>query len=132
MTQETQMKKEQKSQQVSQKGNLAKKGRPPKEKTEALSQLRQRVQMLLSLPVADAEQKEVLRKAGIPVRYCDNLQMIAWNLYQKALSGDLGAVRELRELTEEAALPGKSKGKKTAREEREILSGQVIIIDDIV
>ena len=59
-----------------------------KAQEEKSCQLRQRLQLLLELPLTDPQQKEVLKEAGLPVRYRDRLQLIAWNLYQKALEGD--------------------------------------------
>lgn len=64
-------------------------------------QLGQRLQILLEMPLTDPQEKEILKSAGLPVRYRDHLQLIAWNLYQKALSGDMAAIRELRGILEE-------------------------------
>ncbi|MEI3035479.1 MAG: hypothetical protein V8T62_00715 [Oscillospiraceae bacterium] len=56
---------------------------------------------MLEMPLTDPQEKEILKNAGLPVRYRDHLQLIAWNLYQKALSGDMAAIRELRGILEE-------------------------------
>ena len=54
---------------------------------------------------------------GLPLRCRDNLQLMVWNLYQKALGGDLAAIREIRAMLEEA-----QSGKKGAA---------VVIVDDM-
>ncbi|MCI9405502.1 MAG: hypothetical protein HFK04_01095 [Oscillospiraceae bacterium] len=94
---------------------------------EKSCQLRQRMQLLLELPLTDLQQKEILKQAGLPVRYRDRLQLIAWNLYQKALEGDLGAVRELRSiLAEDGSAGAKGTGRGPDRESRP----PVVIVDD--
>lgn len=105
--------------------NRAVRGKAEEEKS---CQLRQRMQLLLELPLTDPRQKEVLKEAGLPVRYRDRLQMIAWNLYQKALEGDMGAVRELRSIMAEPKPAGeKGNGRGPGRQ------GQppVVIVDDV-
>jgi len=92
------------------------KGLNKKEKQAARS-LAARLQLILDAPVSDPEKKEMLKKAGLPLRCRDNLQLMVWNLYQKALGGDLAAIREIRAMLEEA-----QSGKKGAA---------VVIVDDM-
>ena len=70
-----------------------KSGRSSTIKAEKACQFKQRLRILLELPVADQQQKEILKNAGLPAQYQDHLQLVAWNLYQKALSGDMAAIR---------------------------------------
>lgn len=105
------------------------KNRPAKKKAaEKSCQLRQRLQLLLELPLTDPKQKEVLKDAGLPVRYRDRLQLVAWNLYQKALDGDLAAIRELRSILAEGK-PVREKGRREDPDQKEKLP--VVIVDDV-
>ncbi len=99
-----------------------------KAQEEKSCQLRQRLQLLLELPLTDPQQKEILKEAGLPVRYRDRLQLIAWNLYQKALEGDMGAVRELRSIMAEPK-PAAEKGK--GRLPGQQSQPPVVIVDDV-
>lgn len=99
-----------------------------KETEEKSCQLRQRLQILLELPLTDPEQKETLKNAGLPVRYRDRLQMVAWNLYQKALDGDMAAIRELRSIMGEGKT-AKEKGKREDMDRGE--KAPVVIVDDV-
>jgi len=91
-------------------------------------QLRQRLQVLLELPLTDPEQKEILKNAGLPARYRDRLQLVAWNLYQKALGGDMAAIRELRSIMGEGkAVREKGRREDPGQEER----APVVIVDDV-
>lgn len=98
------------------------------EAQEKSCQLRQRMQLLLEMPLTDPQQKEVLKNAGLPVRYRDRLQLIAWNLYQKALEGDMGAIRELRSIMAEPR-PGREKGRIHGPGQEGKLP--VVIVDDV-
>ena len=91
-------------------------------------QLCQRLQVLLELPLSDPEQKEILKNAGLPMRYRDRLQLVAWNLYQKALAGDLAAIRELRSIMGEGKM-AKEKGRREGPDREGRVP--VIIVDDV-
>ncbi|MGN0625284.1 MAG: hypothetical protein ACI4I8_03365, partial [Oscillospiraceae bacterium] len=69
-------------------------------KEEKTYQLKQRLRILLELPVTAPQQNEILKKEGLPVRYRDHLQLVAWNLYQKALGGDMAAILQYIPLEE--------------------------------
>ena len=96
--------------------------------TEKGCQLGQRLQILLEMPLTDPQEKEILKSAGLPVRYRDYLQLIAWNLYQKALSGDMAAIRELRGILEEGEA---AKRKNRKAEACWPDTPPVVIIDDV-
>ena len=95
---------------------------------EKTYRLKQRLRILLELPVTDPQQKEILKKEGLPVRYRDHLQLVAWNLYQKALGGDMAAIREMRGILEEGE-PIKGKNRKQTAEQSQ--TPPVVIIDDV-
>lgn len=97
-------------------------------KEEKTYRLKQRLQVLLELPVTDPQQKEILKKEGLPVRYRDHLQLVAWNLYQKALGGDMAAIREMRGILEEGE-PIKGKNRKQTSGQSQ--APPVVIIDDV-
>lgn len=99
-----------------------------KKEEEKSYQLRQRLQVLLELPLSDPEQKEILKNAGLPMRYRDRLQLVAWNLYQKALAGDLAAIRELRSIMGEGKM-AKEKGRREGPDREGRVP--VIIVDDV-
>ena len=105
-----------------------KSGRSSTIKAEKACQFKQRLRILLELPVADQQQKEILKNAGLPARYQDHLQLIAWNLYQKALSGDMAAIRELRGILEEGG-PAEGRGRKQLANPSK--TTPVVIIDDV-
>lgn len=84
---------------------------------QAAKDLAARMQLILDSPVTDPEKKEMLRKAGLSPRYRDNLQLMVWNLYQKALGGDLAAIREIRAMLQESQ--SREKG------------ASVVIVDDM-
>ncbi|MDD3193916.1 MAG: hypothetical protein PHE47_08780 [Oscillospiraceae bacterium] len=92
--------------------------------------LQQRLQILLELPLTNPQQKETLKNAGLPARYRDHLQLVAWNLYQKALNGDMAAIRELRGILEEGELT-KGKGRKGTDRQDAPSQATVVIIDDV-
>ena len=96
--------------------------------TEKGCQLGQRLQILLEMPLTDPQEKEILKSAGLPVRYRDHLQLIAWNLYQTALSGDMAAIRELRGILEEGEA---AKRKNRKAEACWPDTPPVVIIDDV-
>ena len=77
---------------------------------------------------ADQQQKEILKNAGLPAQYQDHLQLVAWNLYQKALSGDMAAIRELRGILEEGG-PAEGRGRKQLANPSK--TAPVVIIDDV-
>ena len=89
---------------------------------EKTYRLKQRLRILLELPVTDPQQKEILKKEGLPVRYRDHLQLVAWNLYQKALGGEMRGILEEGE-------PTKGKNRKQTAEQSQ--APPVVIIDDV-
>ena len=91
-------------------------------------QLRERLELLLQLPLTDPQQKQQLKQAGLPARYQDYLQLVAWNLYQKALGGDIAAIREIRGILED---PAQDKKTSSRAAEPEQSMPQVVILDNL-
>ena len=81
--------------------NAAKAGRASGEARRAKKTLRGNMELILSLPVRDGRKKEKLEELGIGGDDMSNAMVIAAALFQKAAGGDVGAVKELRDLVGE-------------------------------
>lgn len=66
--------------------------------------LRENMELILSLP-ADEKMKKELSRLGVDEKYMDNAMIVTAALFKKASKGDLAAIKEIRDLTEENLLP---------------------------
>ena len=80
--------------------NAAKAGRASGEARRARKTLRENMELLLSLPVSD-RQKGKLKNLGIEEVDMDNRMLVTAALFQRAVAGDVSAIKELRNLVGE-------------------------------
>jgi len=76
----------------------AKGGKASGEARRAKKTMREYADFLLSLPVSDRRKWNKLSRAGVPPEGCDNKMLVTFALMQAAQSGDVQAVKELRNL----------------------------------
>lgn len=72
--------------------------------------LRDSMNALLELPVSSTKEYNALIKIGIDIEDIDNSQLIVLALFNKAKSGDVAAIKELRNLIGEDSAEDKSAG----------------------
>lgn len=72
--------------------------------------LRDSMNALLELPVSSTREYNALIKMGIDIEDIDNSQLIVLALFNKAKSGDVAAIKELRNLIGEDSAEDKSAG----------------------
>ena len=72
--------------------------------------LRDSMNALLELPVSSTKEYNALIKIGIDIEDIDNSQLIVLALFNKAKSGDVAAIKELRNLIGEDSAEEKSAG----------------------
>ena len=72
--------------------------------------LRDSMNALLELPVSSTKEYNALIKTGIDIEDIDNSQLIVLALFNKAKSGDVAAIKELRNLIGEDSAEDKSAG----------------------
>lgn len=72
--------------------------------------LRDSMNALLELPVSSTKEYNALIKIGIDIEDIDNSQLIVLALFNKAKSGDVAAIKELRNLIGEDSAEDKSVG----------------------
>ena len=65
---------------------------------------------LLELPVSSTKEYNALIKMGIDIEDIDNSQLIVLALFNRAKSGDVAAIKELRNLIGEDSAEDKSAG----------------------
>lgn len=78
--------------------NARKAGKASGEARRAKKTMREYADFLLSLPVSDRRKWNKLSRAGVPPEGCDNKMLVTFALMQAAQSGDVQAVKELRNL----------------------------------
>lgn len=76
----------------------AKGGKASGEARRAKKTMREYADFLLSLQVSDRRKWNKLSRAGVPPEGCDNKMLVTFALMQAAQSGDVQAVKELRNL----------------------------------
>lgn len=72
--------------------------------------LKDSMNALLELPVSSTKEYNALIKMGIGIEDIDNSQLIVLALFNKAKSGDVAAIKELRNLIGEDSAEDKSAG----------------------
>lgn len=72
--------------------------------------LKDSMNALLELPVSSTKEYNALIKMGIGIEDIDNSQLIVLALFNKAKSGDVAAIKELRNLIGEDSSEDKSAG----------------------
>lgn len=72
--------------------------------------LKDSMNALLELPVSSTKEYNVLIKMGIDIEDIDNSQLIVLALFNRAKSGDVAAIKELRNLIGEDNTEDKSAG----------------------
>ena len=72
--------------------------------------LKDSMNALLELPVSSKREYNALIKMGIDIKDIDNSQLIVLALFNKAKSGDVAAIKELRNLIGEDSAEDKSAG----------------------
>ena len=72
--------------------------------------LRDSMNALLELPVSSTKEYNALINIGIDIEDIDNSQLIVLALFNKAKSGDVAAIKELRNLIGEDSAEDKSAG----------------------
>ena len=72
--------------------------------------LKDSMNALLELPVSSTREYNALIKMGIDIEDIDNSQLIVLALFNKAKSGDVAAIKELRNLIGEDSAEDKSAG----------------------
>lgn len=72
--------------------------------------LKDSMNALLELPVSSTREYNALIKMGIDIKDIDNSQLIVLALFNKAKSGDVAAIKELRNLIGEDSAEDKSVG----------------------
>lgn len=72
--------------------------------------LKESMNALLELPVSNTREYKALIKMGIDIEEIDNSQLIVLALFNKAKSGDVAAIKELRNLIGEDSNEDKSAG----------------------
>lgn len=90
-------------------------GKASGEARRARKTLRENMELLLSLPVSD-KQKGKLKSLGVGNEDMDNAMLVTAALFRRAADGDVGAIKELRNLIGEDYFSG---------------GGEVHIIDDM-
>ncbi|CAB1240084.1 conserved protein of unknown function [Ruminococcaceae bacterium BL-4] len=83
-------------------------GKASGEARRAKKTMREYADFLLSLPVSDRRKWNKLSRAGVPPEGCDNKMLVTFALMQAAQSGDVQAVKELRNLIGEDNLQSSS------------------------
>ena len=78
--------------------NGAKGGKKSGESRRKKKQLRECMLDLLKLPVSDTDQWNALSQMGIKPREIDNNMLLTVALFTKALTGDVAAFKEIRNL----------------------------------
>ena len=73
-------------------------GKASGEARRAKKTMREYADFLLSLQVSDRRKWNKLSRAGVPPEGCDNKMLVTFALMQAAQSGDVQAVKELRNL----------------------------------
>ena len=72
--------------------------------------LKDSMNALLELPVSSTKEYNALIKMGIDIEDIDNSQLIVLALFNRAKSGDIAAIKELRNLIGEDSAEDKSAG----------------------
>ena len=72
--------------------------------------LKDSMNALLELPVSSTKEYNALIKTGIDIEDIDNSQLIVLALFNRAKSGDVAAIKELRNLIGEDSAEDKSAG----------------------
>ncbi len=72
--------------------------------------LKDSMNALLELPVSSTKEYNALIKMGIDIEDIDNSQLIVLALFNRAKSGDVAAIKELRNLIGEDSAEDKSAG----------------------
>ena len=72
--------------------------------------LKDSMNALLELPVSSTKEYNALIKMGIDIEDIDNSQLIVLSLFNRAKSGDVAAIKELRNLIGEDSAEDKSAG----------------------
>ena len=72
--------------------------------------LKESMNALLELPVSSTKEYNALIKMGIDIEDIDNSQLIVLALFNRAKSGDVAAIKELRNLIGEDSSEDKSAG----------------------
>ena len=72
--------------------------------------LKDSMNALLELPVSSTKEYNALIKMGIDIEDIDNSQLIVLALFSRAKSGDVAAIKELRNLIGEDSAEDKSAG----------------------
>lgn len=88
----------------------AKGGKASGEARRAKKTMREYADFLLSLPVSDRRKWNKLSRAGVPPEGCDNKMLVTFALMQAAQSGDVQAVKELRNLIGEDSTNDRDSG----------------------
>lgn len=64
--------------------------------------LKEQMETLLSLPIADRRRFNKAARLGFDVEDLDNSALVVIALWSKAISGDVAAIKELRDLIDES------------------------------
>ncbi len=73
--------------------------------------LRENMEMILSLPIADTNQLKEVRNMGLDEDDVDNSTLVAIALFKKSVEfGDVAAIKELRSLIGESSSESESRG----------------------
>lgn len=99
----------------------AKGGRKSGESRRRKKSMKQKLELLLSLPAADND-KEEFEALGIPKDEWDNEMVVLKALFLKAASGDVNAIREIRNLlgNDNAAEEMKLRRQDSKRKDKEL------------
>lgn len=62
--------------------------------------LKEKAQLILSLPVNDTKNQTQMKKMGLDIEDIDNATLMLMGLFRRAVLGDVPAFKEMRDLTE--------------------------------
>lgn len=62
--------------------------------------LKEKAQLILSLPVNDTKNQTQMKKMGLDIEDIDNATLMLVGLFRRAVLGDVQAFKEMRDLTE--------------------------------
>lgn len=99
------------------KKNGAKGGKKSGEVKRQRKAMQQQMELLLSLPVKNEEQKAFMEQIGIDRENMDNQMMLLMSVFSKAMNGDLEAFREIKSVVSDV---GKNSN-----------TDRIVIVDDL-
>lgn len=99
------------------KKNGAKGGKKSGEVKRQRKAMQQQMELLLSLPVKNEEQKAFMEQIGIDRENMDNQMLLLMSVFSKAMNGDLEAFREIKSVVSDV---GKNSN-----------TDRIVIVDDL-